>query len=52
MIDDCDLVVAVVLIGRDGGEKHRWPAVVERSQLFAVSDAIPMGRGERAERER
>lgn len=37
---------AVVLIGKDGTEKHRWQKPVASSELFALIDAMPMRREE------
>ena len=31
-----------VLVGKDGGVKHRWSAVVEPAEVFDLIDAMPM----------
>lgn len=36
----------VVLVGKDGGEKHRSTAVLKPQELFAIIDAMPMRRSE------
>ncbi len=43
---------AVVLIGKDGGEKERFSALVEPTRLFGLIDQMPMRRREIVERER
>lgn len=37
---------ALVLIGKDGGEKHRSDKVMSTEELFAIIDAMPMRRSE------
>ena len=31
-----------VLVGKDGGAKHRWSAIVEPAEIFGLIDAMPM----------
>ena len=31
-----------VLVGKDGGVKHRWSAIVEPAEIFGLIDAMPM----------
>ncbi|MCU0355573.1 MAG: DUF4174 domain-containing protein [Cytophagales bacterium] len=38
---------AVVLVGKDGGEKRRWDKTVPPDEIFAVIDAMPMRQSER-----
>jgi hypothetical protein len=38
---------AVILIGKDGGEKGRWTAPVDPQVIFAEIDTMPMRRDER-----
>lgn len=42
----------VALIGRDGGVKAVWDRVVPAAEIFALIDAMPMGRREKEARER
>ena len=37
-----DDAFAVVLIGRDGGEKERWAEPVSAQEIFGKIDAMPM----------
>lgn len=37
---------SVVLIGKDGGEKHRQDSLLTARDLFAMVDAMPMRRAE------
>jgi len=37
---------AVVLIGKDGGEKHRQTQAITADALFAIIDAMPMRKSE------
>jgi len=37
---------AVILIGKDGGEKARFERVISAAQLFAIIDAMPMRQSE------
>lgn len=37
---------AVILVGKDGGEKGRWTDPVELSRVFALIDGMPMRRRE------
>jgi hypothetical protein len=37
---------AVVLIGKDGGEKYRKNAILTNEELFAIIDAMPMRKTE------
>jgi len=41
----------VLLIGRDGGIKATWDKVVPPDEIFAKTDAMPMGRSEKQARE-
>ena len=34
--------LTVILVGKDGGEKHRTHNVITAQQLFALVDAMPM----------
>lgn len=36
----------VVLVGKDGGEKHRTDTLLVPEELFAIVDAMPMRRAE------
>lgn len=36
----------VILVGKDGSEKHRSVAVLQPQKLFAIIDAMPMRRSE------
>lgn len=36
----------VLLIGKDGSEKHRTNQLLTANELFAIIDAMPMRRGE------
>lgn len=37
---------AVLLVGKDGGEKHRWTTPVLMKEIFGLVDAMPMRRRE------
>lgn len=37
---------AVLLVGKDGTEKHRWDAPAPMDEMFALIDRTPMRRGE------
>ena len=37
---------AVLLVGKDGGEKNRWTVPVEPRTVFSLIDAMPMRRAE------
>ena len=37
---------AVILVGKDGTEKARWPEPVDAAEVFALIDAMPMRRRE------
>ncbi|MDB5262435.1 MAG: hypothetical protein JWQ14_1716 [Adhaeribacter sp.] len=37
---------AIILIGKDGGEKYRAPAVIKPGAIFYIIDAMPMRRRE------
>ena len=41
---------AVVLLGKDGSEKERWPEPVAAQEIFGKIDAMPMRRQEVHER--
>jgi len=41
---------AVILIGRDGGEKARWTEPVAATEIWERIDAMPMRRAEMEER--
>ncbi len=43
---------AVVLVGKDGGEKARWSGPVSEREVFARVDAMPMRRREMREKKR
>jgi hypothetical protein len=43
---------AVVLVGKDGGEKARWSGPVSPREVFDRVDAMPMRRREMREKER
>ena len=36
----------VILVGKDGSEKHRAVAILQPQKLFAIIDAMPMRRSE------
>lgn len=38
---------AVVLIGKDGGEKGRWSEPIDPDEIFSIIDSMPMRRSER-----
>jgi len=38
--------LTVILVGKDGGEKHRTHNVITAQQLFALVDAMPMRQAE------
>ncbi len=40
----------VALVGKDGGVKQRWSAIVEPDEVFALIDVMPMRQREVAER--
>ncbi len=41
---------AVVLFGKDGGEKHRWSEPVSAQEIFGKVDAMPMRQREVADK--
>lgn len=40
----------VILVGKDGGEKHRSKRVMTMQELFALIDAMPMRQSEMKQR--
>jgi hypothetical protein len=38
--------LTIILVGKDGGEKHRTYNVITAQQLFALVDAMPMRQAE------
>lgn len=38
--------LTVILVGKDGGEKHRTNSVITAQQLFVLVDAMPMRQAE------
>ncbi|ULQ54690.1 DUF4174 domain-containing protein [Flavihumibacter fluvii] len=42
---------AVVLVGKDGGEKYRTKKVLQPVELFAIIDAMPMRKAEMKRKE-
>ena len=36
----------IILVGKDGGEKHRTTTVLQPQELFSIIDAMPMRRSE------
>ena len=36
----------IILVGKDGGEKHRTHAILQSQELFSIIDAMPMRRSE------
>lgn len=36
----------VILVGKDGGEKHRTSSIIQVEELFSLIDAMPMRRNE------
>jgi hypothetical protein len=37
---------AVILVGKDGGEKGRWTSPIEPDEIFSLIDSMPMRRQE------
>ena len=36
----------IILVGKDGGEKHRSASIMQPKQLFTIIDAMPMRQSE------
>lgn len=47
-LDPSGAAFEVVLIGKDGGVKHRQDAPIDPAELFAIIDAMPMRASEMA----
>jgi hypothetical protein len=43
---DASRPLTIILVGKDGGEKHRTHNVITAQQLFALVDAMPMRQAE------
>ncbi len=43
---DASKPLTVILVGKDGGEKHRTHDVITAQQLFAIVDGMPMRQAE------